>query len=372
MTDSTEGDSRNRGADLHTQIEEWIGVGAIALLGFACFLILLPFLTAALWAAILCFTTWPLFSQLRTRLGDRRTLAALLATLLISACVLVPVAILVSRISANMAEITAAAHKLIHEGPPPPPPWIVSIPVVGVRFASWWQLMSESSSDRIAQIAGWLPTLQRIVLGSGRALGEGVFQIILSLLMVFLFYRDGETVVERVTETVSRIGGSEGGRLLEVAGTTIRAVVYGVLGTALLQGALAGFGFLIAGVPGAALLGFITFVVAVIPGGPLVVAAPGAFWLYRRGSAPWAVFVVVWALIVGNLDSVVRPILISRGGSAIPMILVILGVLGGAMVFGLIGLFLGPTFLAVGYSLFNEWSKPGLQSTASQGTSSRP
>jgi predicted PurR-regulated permease PerM len=232
--------------------------------------------------------------------------------------------------------------------------------------------MSESSSDRIAQIAGWLPTLQRIVLGSGRALGEGLFQMILSLLLVFLFYRDGETVVERVTETVSRIGGSEGGRLLEVAGTTIRAVVYGVLGTALLQGALAGFGFLIAGVPGAPLLGFITFVVAVIPGGPLVVAAPGAFWLYRRGSAAWAVFVVVWALIVGNLDSVVRPILISRGGSAIPMILVILGVLGGAMVFGLIGLFLGPTFLAVGYSLFNEWSKPGLQSTASQQTSSRP
>jgi predicted PurR-regulated permease PerM len=364
MTDSTRTDSKNEGVEIHAQIEQWIGVGATALVGFACALILLPFLSAALWAAILCFTTWPLFSQLRTRLGGRRTLAALLATLALSACILAPAAFLVSRLSANMAEITAAAHKLIHEGPPPPPPWIVSIPLVGARFASWWQLMSESSSDRLAQIAEWLPALQRIVLGSGRALGEGVFQIILSLLMVFLFYRDGETAVTRMTATVSRIGGSEGGRLLEVAGTTIRAVVYGVLGTALLQGALAGFGFLIAGVPGAALLGFITFVVAVIPGGPLLVAAPAAFWLYRRGSPSWAIFVVVWALIVGNLDSVVRPILISRGGSAIPVILVILGVLGGAMVFGLIGLFLGPTFLAVGYSLFDEWSKAVPPATA--------
>src|SRR5258708_23908058 len=117
MPDSTRSDSRNAGVDIHAQIERSIGLGAIALLGFACVLILLPFLSAALWAAILCFTTWPLFSQLRTRLGDWRTLAAVLATLLLSACVLVPVAILVSRISGNMAEITAAAHKLIHEGP---------------------------------------------------------------------------------------------------------------------------------------------------------------------------------------------------------------------------------------------------------------
>ena len=113
---------------------------------------------------------------------------------------------------------------------------------------------------------------------------------------------------------------------------------------------------MIAGVPGAALLGFFTFVIAVIPGGPLLVAAPAIFWLYHRGSAEWVILIAVWIVIVGNLDHVVRPFPIARGGSDTPLVLVILGVLGGAMAFGLIGLFLGPTLLAVGYSMFDEWS----------------
>src|SRR5229473_1988716 len=167
-------------------------------------------------------------------------------------------------------------------------------------------------------------------------LAAGVFQIVLSLLMVFLFYRNGETAANRLMFTINRIGGAQGSHLLDVAGTTMRAVVYGVLGTALLQGVLAGAGFMIAGVPGAALLGFFTFVVAVIPGGPLLVAAPAVFWLYHRGSTEWAIFIAVWIVIVGNLDNVVRPFLIARGGSNTPLVLVILGVLGGAMAFGLV------------------------------------
>jgi predicted PurR-regulated permease PerM len=132
--------------------------------------------------------------------------------------------------------------------------------------------------------------------------------------------------------------------------------VYGVLGTALFQGVLAASGFMIAGVPGAALLGFLTFVVAVVPGGPLLVGVFPVFWLYRQGSVEWAIFIAIWAVIVSSLDNFVRPFLIARGGGDTPLILVVLGVLGGAMVFGLIGLFLGPTLLAVGYTLFCEWS----------------
>lgn len=338
------------------RIENWIGIGAVALLGFSCIIILLPFISAALWAAILCLTTWPLFVHLKAALGGRRTLAASLATLALSAIIVAPVAVLVNKLSGNMTEIIAASQKLIHEGPPAPPAWVASIPLVGGHLATWWQLMSESNSDRLAEIAKWLPAAQRVVLGSGRALAGGLFQIILSLLMVFLFYRDGETASSRLSVAINRIGGSEGSRLLDIAGATMRAVVYGVLGTALLQGVLAGLGFMLAGVPGAVLLGFLTFVVAVIPGGPLLVAAPAVFWLYHRGSAAWTIFLLVWIVIVGNLDNVVRPLLISRGGGTTPLILIVLGVLGGAMAFGLIGLFLGPTLLAVGYSLFDDWS----------------
>jgi len=346
----------NDGERTSSIIERWVGTGAVAILALACLLILRPFISAALWAAILCFTTWPLFIRLKLIVGERPGTAASLATLALSAIIIVPVAILVSRLSGNVAEIIEATRKYIHEGPPAPPAWVASLPLVGRRLAAYWDLLSKGSADRFSEIVKWLPTVQKAVLGSGRALVAGVFQIVLSLLMVFLFYRSGETAANRLMLTIGRIGGARGSHLLEVAGATMRAVVYGVLGTALLQGVLAGAGFMIAGVPGAALLGFITFVVAVIPGGPLLVAAPAVFWLYHRGSSEWAIFIAIWIVIVGNLDNIVRPFLIARGGGNTPLVLVILGVLGGAMAFGLIGLFLGPTILAVGYRMFDEWS----------------
>lgn len=189
----------------------------------------------------------------------------------------------------------------------------------------------------------------------GRALAGGIIQIVLSLLIAFFFYRDGHTAANQLQAALHRIAGERGDRLLDLAGATIRAVVYGVLGTALLQGVVAAIGFAIAGVPGSVSLGFVTFVMSFLPGGPLLVAAPAAFWLSRQGSMGWAVFIMVWGVMVGMLDNVVKPLLISRGGST-PMILVMLGVLGGALAFGVIGMFLGPTLVALSYSLFEQWS----------------
>lgn len=342
-------------------IERWIGVAAVAILALACLLILQPFISAALWAAILCFSTWPLFMRLEAGLGGRPALAASLATLVLSAIMIAPVVILVNRLSGNISEIIDASRKFISEGPAAAPSWVRSLPLVGGRLAAYWNLLSRSSADRLSEIVKWLPTLQKALLGSGRALAAGVFQIVLSLLMVFLLYRNGQAAAKRLTFTIDRIGGTQGSHLLEVAGTTMRAVVYGVLGTALLQGVLGGAGFMIAGVPGAALLGFVTFVVALIPGGPLLVTVPAAIWLYHRGSVEWAIFIAVWMAIVGNLDSLVRPFLIALGGGDTPLLLVLFGVLGGAMAFGLIGLFLGPVLLAVGYRMFDEWSADSQQ-----------
>jgi len=336
-------------------IERWIGAGAAVVLAFACLLILSPFISATLWAAILCFATWPLFVRLSGMLGGRRTLAAALATLVLSAIVIAPVAILVAQITGNIDDIIAATRKLVEEGPPKPPEWLTSIPLFGSQLASRWSVLSESSAERLAAVSKWLPTVNDAVLGSGRALAKGLSQVVLSLLMTFLLYRDGEGAADRLKESVFRIAGARGRHLLEVAGTTITAVVYGVLGTALLQGVLGAAGFMLAGVPGAALFGFLIFVVGVIPGGPLLVGAGPIFWLYHQGSIQWAIFLAIWVAFVGNLDSILRPILIARGHSNLPLILVIFGVLGGAMAFGLIGLFLGPTLVAVGVTMFEEW-----------------
>jgi predicted PurR-regulated permease PerM len=334
----------------------WIGGTAIVVLGLLCLLVLRPFISAALWAVILCFTTWPLFLRLEVLLGGRRTLAALIATLLLAAIIIVPVVILGATLTDNVSSLIKAGQKLILEGPPSPPDWLASIPLVGSHIADYWNYLNESSSIRLQELARLLPAAKTIILWGGSALATGVFQIALSLLIAFFFYRDGQAAANQLHTALHRIAGERGDRLIELAGATIRAVVYGVLGTALLQGVVAAIGFAIVAVPGAVSLGFATFVMSFLPGGPLIVAAPAAFWLYREGSTGWAIFIVAWGLMVGMLDNVVKPLLISRGGST-PMILVMLGVLGGALAFGVVGMFLGPTLVALGYSLFEQWAE---------------
>jgi len=178
----------------------------------------------------------------------------------------------------------------------------------------------------------------------------------LSIFIAFFLFREGIQVGKRLTAAIERIGGERGAHLLIVAGKTVRGVVYGILGTALAQAVMAGVGFLIAGVPGAALLALLTFFSSVIPVvGTALIWLPAAIWLFHTGSTGWGIFMLIWGFGVGNLDNIVKPWLISQG-SDMPFILIFFGVLGGALTFGFIGVFLGPTLLAVGYRLVEEWS----------------
>ena len=161
----------------------------------------------------------------------------------------------------------------------------------GARLRDYWLTLTESSAARLEELAKLLPTVKNIAVEGGKLFGSGIVQIFLSLFIAFFFYRDGETVAAQLNAGINRIGGDRGNELLEIAGATIRAVVYGIIGTALVQGGLAAFGFIIAGVPGAAFLGFVTFLMSMVPGGPALVAAPAAYWLYRQGSTGWAIFI---------------------------------------------------------------------------------
>jgi predicted PurR-regulated permease PerM len=337
------------------RVDLWVGGAAVVVLGILCLMVLRPFISAALWAVVLCFTTWPLFLSLEEVLGGRRTLSALLATLLLAAIIVVPVVILGATLADNVSALISASQRLIEQGPPSPPDWVASIPLVGSHIADYWNYLDQSTSVRLHELARLIPAAKTVGVWGGSALAEGIFQIGLSLLIAFFFYRDGHAAAAQLQAALHRIAGDRGDRLLELAGATIRAVVYGVLGTALLQGVVGAIGFAIAGVPGAVSLGFVTFVLSFVPAGPAIVAAPAAFWLYRQGSLGWAIFMMVWGVMVAMLDNVVKPMLISRGGST-PMILVWLGVLGGALAFGVIGMFLGPTLVALGYSLLEQWS----------------
>ena len=240
----------NSGTESERNIELWMGVAAIALLVFSCLPILRPFISAGLWAAILCFTTWPMFLRLEAVLGGRRSLCALIATLIFAAIIAAPAVILAATLASDISALIGASHKLIRQDPPHLPAWVANIPLVGGQLASHWNKLSENSSARIEALMKWLPTAERFVLGSGRAVGEGIFQIVLSLLIAFFLYSDGEAAAKRLHATINRIAGENGDHLLEVASATVRGVLYGILGTKLLQGVMAAVGVRLRGSSG--------------------------------------------------------------------------------------------------------------------------
>ena len=194
------------------------------------------------------------------------------------------------------------------------------------------------------------------MIGAGLSLGNAVVQLILAMLTAFFLYRDGVAVRRSLVSAGRRIAGDNAPRLLRVAYATINGVVYGVLGTALAQALLLLIGLWVTGIPAALLLGLLLFVLSLIPLGPLLVMGPAAVWLYFSGEVGWSVFIIVWSIAAGLVtDNVLKPWLISRG-SELPLILILFGVIGGAVTFGGLGLFLGPTLLAVGYELIREWN----------------
>jgi len=327
---------------------------ALALLILGCLVVLRPFISGLLWAVVLCFSTWPVYRRVFEMTGRRRTWAAFLMSAGMMLILFLPFVIIGLTLADSVKELTTATRAWLDEGPPYPPEFVKKLPAVGGTIDSYWREMADDSAKLLQEAKHWVEPVGRGALKAGLVLGHGVLEIGLSIFVAFFLFRDGVFAADRLTAGVVKLAGDRGHRLLGVAGNTVRGVVYGILGTALVQAVVAGIGFAIAGVPGAALLALLTFFLSVIPGGPPLVWIPAAIWIFHRGEMGWGIFMVIWGMGVSSVDNVVRPWLISQG-SDMPFILIFFGVLGGVLAFGFIGVFLGPTLLAVGYRLVEEW-----------------
>lgn len=340
---------------LTTKLEESIGWIVLLLLLGGCLLVMRPFVSALLWAVVLCFSTWPVYRRLLALLRNRRTLAALMMSLGMILLILLPFLIVGVTLADDVRELASATRQWIGQGPPEPPAWVAKVPVVGQQVTEYWQSLAQDTTKLWTEAQRFIEPVSTWLLKVGLALGRGLLELALSILIAFFLFRDGVAVAERLTTGVERIGGERGKHLLTVAGNTVRGVVHGILGTALTQAVVAGIGFVIAGVPGAAVLVLLTFFASVVPVvGTALVWGPAAFWLFEQGSTGWGIFMVIWGVGVANIDNVLKPWLISQG-SKLPFLLIFCGVLGGAITFGVIGVFLGPTLLAVGFRLVEEW-----------------
>ena len=339
---------------IRTQLEKNLGWILLALLLGGCLMVMLPFVTALLWGSVLSIACWPLYRRLVRWLRGRRTLAASVMALGMICLILLPFVVVGWNLGDNVKELAAATRRWIDAGPPAPPAWLAKVPGIGPTAVEQWKSLAADSSKLMDTAKRFIEPASSWLLGVGLALGRGLLQLTLSILVAFVLFRDGGNAAERLTAVVDRIAGERGRHLLEVAGNTVRGVVYGILGTALVQAVMAGIGFLIAGVPGAGLLALLTFFLSVLPMGPPLVWLPAAIWLFNQGHTGWGIFMVIWGVLVSSVDNFVKPWLISQG-SAMPFLLIFCGVIGGAIAFGFIGVFIGPTLLAVGYRLVGEW-----------------
>ncbi|MFP3847401.1 AI-2E family transporter [Pseudomonas sp. W5-01] len=326
----------------------------LALLG-ACLWVMAPFWSALFWGAVLAFASWPLMRLLTRALKGRESLAAAILTLGWMVLVLAPLVWLGFNLADHVRDATAFVKDVQVDGLPDPPTWLAGVPLVGERLVGYWNTIDQQGAALLVSVRPYLGQVGNWLLARSAQIGGGILELALSIIFVFFFYRDGPRVAAFVLSLLERLIGDRAQYYLDLVAGTVQRVVNGVIGTAAAQAVLALIGFLIAGVPGALVLGIGTFLLSLVPMGPPLIWIPATAWLAWRGDYGMAIFLGLWGtFIVSGVDNVLKPYLISRGGN-LPLVIVLLGVFGGLLAFGFIGLFIGPTLLAVAYSLLLDW-----------------
>ncbi len=341
-----------------SRVEQVASVCAIGFLVMGCVVVVRPFLTTILWSAILCYATWPLFLRLEKMLGNRRTLAAAAMTLCITMLLVVPLALVGLTFVENLSRLIQVIQSLMSGGIPTPPQWVQKMPLIGSYAQSVWMDMAQNTDKIIHVVKNVLIASRGWMLGHTIEVFKMILELVLGVFILFFFYRDGEDIIRTIARGGRRLVGDYIQRMIEVVGSTVKGVVFGILGAAVAQGLTAGIGFEVAGVPSPFLLGLITFVLAaVVPMGPPLVWVPAAAWLFYQGDTKWSVFLALWGvLVISNVDHIIKPVVISRNVD-LPFVLVLLGVMGGLLAFGVIGVFLGPVVLASGYAMMQEYMR---------------
>jgi predicted PurR-regulated permease PerM len=339
------------------RIEQFAQVAAVAILAIGCFVVLQPFLTALLFAAVVCWCTWPVREAIRSVLRGHAGITAIVLVLLLVLIVVVPFAALVATIADQAPGWVERGRQWFAAGPPAPPAWLTQLPYVGDTIRQYWESFGASRDDILALLRRVSDPLRRFTVAAVAVLGEGILQLVLATFIAFFFYRDGDAIVDAIRRMAERVAGPAGPEAMQTSGETVLGVIYGIIGTAIAQALAALIGFWIASVPGALLLSAATFLFSLVPVGPPLIWGGAALWLLLEDRMGWAIFVALWGFfVISGIDNVLRPLIISRG-ARLPFLLVLLGVLGGVIAFGFIGLFLGPVLLAVGLGLARRWAR---------------
>jgi predicted PurR-regulated permease PerM len=338
-----------------TMLDAALQIGLVALLIYACSRIILPFAGILVWSVILAVMLYPLHLRLAVRVGNRWS--ALLIGLVSIVVLLVPVVAVVTSLGSSIFSLVSGLqnHSLTI---PPPPPWLADLPLVGQKLAEMWALVATSMPAALAKYgemlkgpAAWLLSFAGSLLGS-----ELSFILSFGIAAVLIAY--GKGAAEFARHLLERVTGSKarGAHLVTLTAATIRGVALGVVGVAVVQSFFIGVGFFAIGLPAAGLLTLVTLLLAIVQVPAVLVTLPVIGYVLATEATTPAIIFLVWTLVAGLSDNVLKPLLLGRG-LEVPMPVILIGVIGGMLVDGLLGLFVGPVLLAVGYVLLIEWQR---------------
>jgi predicted PurR-regulated permease PerM len=321
----------------------------------ASFWVMQPFLPAIVWAITLVIATWPLMAWVQYHVVHRRGLAVLIMCLLLLLVLIVPFWLAVSTVLANVDEIAELVRTVLSLRVPPPPDWLADVPLVGAPLAQAWARLTSAGARELAPLlTPYAGEVTRWFASAAGSLGSVILQLLLIVAIAAVLYANGEKAAALALRFGRRLSGDRGEMVVRLAGQAIRAVALGVVVTAIAQSVLGGIGLAVAGVPFAPLLSALMFLLCLAQVGPALVLIPAVVWMYFVGDTVWATVLLAFTVPAMALDNILRPILIRRGAD-LPLLLILAGVIGGLIATGLLGIFLGPTVLAVAYTLLNAW-----------------
>ncbi|MDG0817386.1 AI-2E family transporter YdiK [Bdellovibrio svalbardensis] len=327
----------------------------IAILAAGCIWVLSPFIAAIVWAAMIVVATWPLLLSVQRHVGNSRKLAVTCMVAAMALIVLLPLTLAVYALLSRADEAITWARNLESFTLPPAPEWLLKAPVLGSRISEKWNTIAAEGSGSLAKyLQPYARSAASWIVGAAQSTGLLFVHLILTIALVGIFYATGEKVARSLILFCRRIAGDRGESSVILAGQSIKAVALGIVVTALVQSILGGLGVWLAGIPFTGVLVALMFIFCIAQLGPTIPMLIGVAWMYTHDKSSAGTALLVWTLAVGLLDNFLRPLLIKRGAD-LPLLLILAGVIGGLLSFGVVGLFIGPVFLAVTYRLLQAW-----------------
>ena len=348
-------------------LEATIKIGVVALLVIWCFEIVKPFIIPILWGIIIAVAIFPLYRWLRSLVGERAVIAAVVVTAALLLLMVGPVVLLVSIMADNIQVLS----QQLRDGSltiPPPPPGVKTWPLVGVPIEKFWSLAADNLSAAVQQLTPLLKGIAKPLLAAAAAVGFTIVEFVLAVFLagVFLAYSEDGYRISRAIGR--RLAGQQGVELVDLSEATMRSVARGVLGVAVIQAFMAGLGLVIVGVPFAGLWTVVGLILAILQIGVGFVMLPAVFYVFSTSDTLPAVLFLIWAIFTVTIDNILKPMLLGRGLD-VPMVVIFMGAIGGMLMSGIIGLFVGAILLALGYKVFLAWLD--MQATATDEHSPR-